>query len=111
MCVAHISDDEEAKALSGIKMLPKGEMKENLMETFLQTMLKNQGSTSTPTSKGIVSRALFVDTPYQKNTKSFQRNHQPDKQRVLTINEELKNMKKEINKIKAQFAKLELGVQ
>ena len=37
----NIVDDEEAKVLAGIKILPEGEMKERLMETFLQKMVKN----------------------------------------------------------------------
>lgn len=39
--MAHISYDKEAKVLARIKMLLEGEMKERLMDTFLQTMAKN----------------------------------------------------------------------
>jgi len=72
--MAHIFNDEEAKSLEGIKMLTEGEMKENFMDTFFQTMLKKQVSTSNPTR--YYPKALFFDAPYEKNTKSFQRNHQ-----------------------------------
>lgn len=110
--MTHISDDEEAKALGGIKILVEGEMKEKMMDTFLRTMLKKKGSTYSPTRKGIFPKSLFVDGIYENNTKLFQRNHQQDKKIILTINEvnqDIKNLKKEISEIKAQFSRLERG--
>jgi len=50
-------------------MLLEGEMKETMMETFMQTMLKNQSCTSTAARKGTASITLFVDASYEKNTK------------------------------------------
>jgi len=68
--MAHTIDDDESKVLSSIKMLGEGELKEKLLETFLQTM--HIGTSSS--SKGTISKALFVDASYE--TKSFKINQE-----------------------------------
>lgn len=64
--MAHIIDDDESKFLAGIKMLTEGEMKEKLLETFLQNKHRDLDNTS----KGNISKALFVDAYYEKNKKT-----------------------------------------
>jgi len=61
-------------------------------------------------SKGTISKALYVDASYDKNTKSFQRNQQRTKPRSLTLGEvshEIHHLKKEIVELKTKMEKME----
>ncbi len=89
-------DDAETKLLAQIKTLGEGEMKEKLLETFLSTMHKNQGSSSKTASK-TEPKALFIDASFERNTRSFQRSQQNSKTRALTlgeVNQEIHHLKK-----------------
>lgn len=106
--MAHTNDDDESKVLAGIKMLAEGEMKEKLLETFSQIRHKDLGNTS----KGNISKALFVDASYDKSTKSFQRNQQHTKPRSLTLGEvsdEIHHLRKEIVELKIKISQIEKG--
>jgi len=108
--MAHSTQDEDAKVLARIKTLLEEEMKEKMMENFLQTMLKNQGSTSSSTQRGSTPKCLFVDALYEQNAKSFQKYHQEDKQRTLTLSElshQIQHLKKEILGLKNHITVLE----
>jgi len=70
--MAQTMDDVETKLLAHIKTLGEGEMKEKLLETFLSTMHKNQGSSSKTTSK-TKPKALFIDASFERNTRSYKR--------------------------------------
>lgn len=63
------------------------------------------------TSKGTISKALFVDTSYEKSKKSFQREKQHTKPRSLTLGEvsyEIHHLKKEIVELKTKIEKFEI---
>jgi len=79
--MAHNIDDDESKVLAGIKMLAEGEMKEKLLETFVQIRHGDLGNTS----RGNISKKMLVDASYEKNTKYFQRNQQHRKPRSFTL--------------------------
>lgn len=86
-------------------------MKEKLLETFLSIMHKNQGSSSKTTSR-IEPKALFIDSSFEGNKRSFQRIQQNSKTKALTIGEvsqEIHLLKEEIVSLKAQVSKLEKG--
>ena len=84
LCMAHNIEDDDSKVLSSIKMLVEGEMKEKMLDAFLQTMHKEQGRSC---SKKNQAKTLFVDGSYEKNTRSFQRNKEHTKPRSLTLGE------------------------
>ena len=86
-------------------------MKENLLETFLNTMHKNQERSSKTASK-TESKALFVDASFEKNTRAFQRSQQQSKARSLTLGEiiqEIHNLKKEISSLNTKVSEIEKG--
>ena len=86
-------------------------MKEKLLETFLSTMHKNQGSSSKTASK-IEPKALFINASFERNAISFQRNQRNSKTRALTLGEvsqEIHHLKKEIVSLKSQVSELEKG--
>lgn len=109
--MAKTMDDVETKLLSQIKTLGEEEMKENLLEFFLSTMHKNQGSSSKTASK-TKPKALIINASFGRNTRSFQRSQQKSNTRALTLEEvsqEIHHLKKEIVSLKAQVSKLEKG--
>lgn len=106
--MAHTIDDDESKVLVGIKMHVEGEMKEKLLETFLQIRQKDFGNTL----KGNISISLFVDSSYEENTKYFQRNQKHTKPRSLTLGEvshEIHHLKKEIIELKTKVSQTNKG--
>ena len=106
--MAHTIDDDESKVLANIRMLAEGEMKEKLLETFLQIKHRDLGNTST----GNIQKSLFVDASYQKNVQYYQGNQQHTKPRSLTLGEvshEIHLLKKEIVELKEKISQIEKG--
>lgn len=59
------TEEDEIKILSQIRAMEEGEMKNHLMEAFMDQMKSSSRSSS--------NKPLFIDASYEKNAKTFQR--------------------------------------
>lgn len=98
------TEEDEIKILSEIRAMEEEEMKNRLMEAFMDQMKSSSRSSS--------KKPLFIDASYENNAKSFQRHQQQDKVHALTlweVSHEIHDLKSEISILKFQIVKLGKG--
>lgn len=94
--------DGDIQMLALIKEFPKGVVNIVLLDSFLKTMVKPYKPTKSTSKK-----PLFVDAPFEKNTKSFIKHTINERRWPLTIND----LGKEINCYKREAPKLKEKLQ
>ena len=90
------SDEDEMKIFAHIRAMEEGDLKNKLLETFMQ-----QTSSSSRANK----KPIFPEASYYRNTKAYQRDHKKSKVRPLTLGEvsrEIHMLKSEISALKSQ---------
>jgi hypothetical protein len=109
VCMFSNTGDQDSQMLAQIKALPEGDMKNSLLETFLNTMkegqrLKNHESLN----KG--SQPLFLEASFERNTKSFIKyNKEANMQHtsIIDLAKDLVLLKKEVVDLKNKLKHFE----
>jgi len=91
--------------LAHIQELPEGELKENLLSSFLRTMLKTTQPQGNTVQTG--RQPIFIDASYERNTRSFMQKIRNERLQPLTIGD----VSREINVLKSNVAELKDKVQ
>jgi predicted RNase H-like nuclease (RuvC/YqgF family) len=99
VCVHSFQGDQEAQMLAQIKILPEGDMKTALLESYIKAVKLEQKGKSVDIAR---KQPLFLDASYEKNTKTYiKHNREPKLQNIYVV-----DLAKEVSKMKMEIAAL-----